>query len=52
MFDIQSFATLIIILFVITFAFLILREGVCWYFKINEKLEVLREIREALTKEV
>ena len=41
-------ASLLISLLVILVVFLILREVVCWYWKINETLSVLKEIRDLL----
>ena len=38
----------LITLLVISVVFLILREVVCWYWKINETLSVLKEIRDLL----
>ncbi len=40
--------TLLISLVIIIVVFLILREVVCWYWKINETLSVLKEIRDSL----
>ena len=37
----------IIILFVI---FMIFRELVCWYFKINERIRIFNEIKNEITK--
>lgn len=41
-------ASLLITLLVILVVFLILREVVCWYWKINETLSILKEIRDLL----
>ena len=40
--------SLLIVLIVVVVAFLICRELVCWYWKINETLSVLKEIRDLL----
>lgn len=42
------FFGLMLTLVVIMIIFLICREIVCWYFKINERLAVLQEIRDLL----
>lgn len=39
---------MLIALIVLIIVFLIARELVCWYWKINESLEVLKEIRDLL----
>lgn len=45
----ESMIELILItLLIIIVVFLILREVVCWYWKINETLSVLKEIRDLL----
>ncbi len=49
MFDMTGlFSSLIITLVVLLVIFLIGREFVCWYFKINEQLAVLKDIRTLL----
>ena len=48
------FSTLIIGISIISFniaIWLILRPVICWYFKINEKIELLFEIRDLLEKQ-
>jgi hypothetical protein len=44
--DLSFFAVLAIIIVV----FIALREGVCWYWKINERVALLEEIRSLLAK--
>jgi len=47
-------STLIIVISVISFniaIWLILRPVICWYFKINEKIELLSEVRDLLEKQ-
>lgn len=39
---------LFIVLLVVLVVFLILRELICWYWKINEKVALLKEIRDLL----
>jgi hypothetical protein len=47
--DVTNVITLAVIgIFFVAFAFLLLREVSCWYFKINERLKVLQGIRDAL----
>jgi hypothetical protein len=41
-------SSLLIALLVIFVIFLILREAVCWYWKINERISLLKEIRDLL----
>ena len=40
-----------VFLVVLIVVFLILREVMCWYFKINERLGILMEIRDLLSRE-
>ena len=48
-FDSGNFSTQILIwLAIIAIAFLILREVVCWYWKINQSVGLLKEIRDLL----
>ena len=50
--DSGSFAgTLLITLVIIAVIFLILREAVCWYWKINQGLTILTEIRDLLASQ-
>ena len=44
----EFIGSLLITLLVVLVIFLILREAVCWYWKINETLSVLKEIRDLL----
>jgi len=44
----SDFVTLITILVVALIIFLVFRELVCWYFKINKTVELLEEIRDSL----
>jgi hypothetical protein len=44
----SDFVTLITILVVALIIFLVCRELVCWYFKINKTVELLEEIRDSL----
>ena len=49
----SDFVTMLVVGFlvytVVSFViFLIIREGVCWYFKINERVALLRSIDERL----
>ncbi len=44
----ETIIPLISFLFILIIVFLILREVVCWYWKINESLSVLKEIRDLL----
>ena len=44
--DLSFFAILAIVIVV----FIALREGVCWYWKINERIALLEEIRNLLAK--
>ena len=48
-FDSGNFATQILIaVAIIAIAFLIFREVVCWYWKINQSIGLLKEIRDSL----
>jgi len=40
----------IVFLVVIALVFLILREVVCWYFKINERMVIAEDLNEAMEK--
>ena len=42
--------TLVVVLVVLFIVFLILRELFCWYWKINESVGLLHEIRDLLAK--
>jgi len=42
---------LIVVLITLVVIFLIARELVCWYWKINESLDVLKEIRDLLASQ-
>ena len=44
----QEILLIISVLVVVLFLFLICREIVCWYYKINERNEILREQNEIL----
>jgi hypothetical protein len=44
----QGFGLLLITLLILFVLFLVLREAVCWYWKINERLGELQQIRSAL----
>ena len=44
----QGIGMLVVVLLTLTILFLLLREFVCWYWKINERLSELRQIRGAL----
>jgi hypothetical protein len=44
----QEILLIISVLSVVLFLFLICREIVCWYYKINERNEILREQNEIL----
>ncbi len=42
--------TILVVLAIIVFVFLICREFVCWYFKLNEMVRLLGVISEQLTE--
>jgi hypothetical protein len=44
----SDFVTLITVLVIALIIFLVCRELVCWYFKINKTVELLEEIRDSL----
>jgi hypothetical protein len=44
----QGIGTLLVVLLISTVLFLIFREVICWYWKINERLSELRQIRSTL----
>jgi len=44
----DNIGNIIGIIAIILFIFLIIREIICWYWKINERTELLREIRDLL----
>lgn len=44
----QLLGILAVSLLFVVVMFLIFREGVCWYFKINERLGIMREMATAL----
>lgn len=46
----ELFLSLVVPLIIILVVFIICREIVCWYWKINEALSVLKEIRDLLRK--
>jgi hypothetical protein len=46
----EMIAVLVIAFAVVVVLFLVFREVVCWYWKINETLSVLKDIREILQK--
>jgi hypothetical protein len=46
----NSLATLLVALAVLTIIFLICREIVCWYWKINQSIALLTEIRDLLAQ--
>jgi hypothetical protein len=46
--DINSFFLLIIYVVIAITIFLALREIICWYFKINERITILNDIRKSL----
>lgn len=43
--------SILAILAIVIVVFLALREGICWYWKINERVALLEEIRNLLTKD-
>ena len=45
----QMLGILAVSVFFLLVTFLILREGVCWYFKINERLDLMREMNASMT---
>ena len=49
-FGVQELTGLIIILGILFLVFLALRELFCWYWKINETISLLKEIRDLLHK--
>ena len=46
--DAQGFLNLMVVILVSLVIFLICREIVCWYFKMNEVVSLLKEIKAAL----
>ena len=45
------FGYLLLFLFVCVILFLLFREYFCWYFKINERVDLLKQIRDQLVKQ-
>jgi hypothetical protein len=48
----QFLTGLVIVLLVLIVVLLILRELVCWYWKINETISLLKQIRDLLQKSI
>ena len=46
--ELNTLIGLILGLSVIVVLFIFLRDFICWYFKINERVELLQEIRDLL----
>lgn len=47
----EAFTPMLISLVILLLLFLICREVVCWYWKINARIELLTEIRDLLKKQ-
>jgi len=48
--DTEFYVKILIGLFILVIIFLVLREVLCWYWKINERLAILEEVRDLLSK--
>lgn len=46
--DTQAFLNLMVVILVSLVIFLVCREIVCWYFKMNEVVSLLKEIKDVL----
>jgi hypothetical protein len=48
--DVNPIVSILVILIVLILIFLALREFVCWYYKINKRIELMEETNQLLKK--